>query len=108
MDEITKCSEELLTYFAQLLSSITEGKRKNTKPDEAAGKKAITSVESPQMPVSLRAGTSAEHSLQWQVKQRARTSVKCTKRKREVSDSDPSLCARQYVAVMKRRNLRNL
>ena len=79
-----------------MLSSITEGKRKYTKPDEASEKSARTSVESPQQPGPLRAGMSAECSLQGLVKQRARVSVECPKRKRQVSDSDCSSCTRPY------------
>ena len=54
------------------------------------------SVESPQQPGPSRACASAEHSLQRQVKQRARMSVECPKRKRQVSDSDLSPCTRPY------------
>ena len=79
-----------------MLSSITEGKGKYTEPDEAAEKRASMSVESPQQPGPPRAGASAEHSLQQQVKQRARTSVECPKRHRQISDSDPSSCTRPY------------
>ena len=50
LDEIMKRSEEQLTYIAQMLSSITEGKHKYTEPDEAAEKRARTSVDSPQQP----------------------------------------------------------
>ena len=64
LDEITKRSEEQFTCVTQILSSITEGKRKYTEPDEAAGKRARTSVESPQQPEPSRAGASAECSLQ--------------------------------------------
>ena len=39
LDEITKISEQQFTYITQILSSIIEGKRKYTEPDEAAGKK---------------------------------------------------------------------
>ena len=110
LDEITKRSEEQFTYITQMLSSITEGKLKCTEPDEADEKSARTSVESPQQPGPSRAGVSAEHSYQRQVKQRARTSVECPKRKRQVSDSDRSSCTTQgHMAVeMKRRILRNL
>ena len=45
-----KRSEEQFTYITQMLSSITEGKRKYTEPDEAAEKRARTSVESLQQP----------------------------------------------------------
>ena len=45
-----KRSEEQLTYIEQMLSSTTEGKHKYTEPDEAAEKRARTSVESPQQP----------------------------------------------------------
>ena len=79
-----------------MLSPITEGKLKYTEPDEAAGKRVITSVESPQQPGSSRAETSAECLLQQQVKQRARATVECPKRKRQVSDSDRSSCTRPY------------
>ena len=79
-----------------MLSSITKGKRKNTEPDEAAGKRARTSVESPQQPGPSKAGPSAECLLQRQVKQRARTSVECPKRKKQVSDPDRSSCTRPY------------
>ena len=58
-----------------MLLSITEGKRKYTEPDEAAGKRTRTSVESPQQPGPPRAGALAECSLKRRVKQRARTSV---------------------------------
>ena len=88
--------EEKFTYFEQILSSITEGKLKYTEPDEAAGKRIRTSVESPQQPGSSRTGTSAECLLQRQVKQRARSPVECLKRKRQVSDSDRSSCTRPY------------
>ena len=110
LDEITKRSEEQFTYITQMLSSITEGKLKYTEPDEADEKSARTSVESPQQPGPSRAGVSAEHSYQRQVKQRARTSVECPKRKRQVSDSDRSSCTTQghMAVVMKRRILRNL
>ena len=47
---------EQFTYITQILSSITEGKRKYTEPDEAAEKRATTSVESPQQPGPSRAG----------------------------------------------------
>ena len=50
LDDITKWSEEQFTYLAQMLSSITEGKRKCTEPDEAAAKRARMSVENPQQP----------------------------------------------------------
>ena len=59
-------------------------------------KRARTSVESPQQPGPSRAGMSAECSLQRKVKQRTRTSVVCPKRKRQVSDSDRSLCTMPY------------
>ena len=75
-----------------MLLSITEGKRKYTEPDEAAGKRTRTSVESPQQSGPPRAGASAECSLQRRVKQRARTSVECPKRKSQVSESDRSSC----------------
>ena len=39
LDEITKKSEQQFTYITQILSSIIEGKRKYTEPDEAVGKK---------------------------------------------------------------------
>ena len=58
LDEITKRSEEEFTYIKQMLSSITEGKRKYTEPNEAAGKPSRTSVESRQQPGPSRAGTS--------------------------------------------------
>ena len=90
MDEISKRSEEKFTYITQMLSSKTEGKRKYTGPDEATEKRTRTPVESPQQPGPSRAGASAECSLQRQVKQSARTSVECPKRKRQVSDSDRS------------------
>ena len=96
MDEISKRSEEKFTYITQMLSSKTEGKRKYTGPDEATEKRVRTSVESPQQPGPSRAGASAECSLQRQVKQSARTSVECPKRKRQVSDSDRSSCTRPY------------
>ena len=110
LGKIMKRSEEQFTYITQMLSSITEGKLKYTEPDEADEKSARTSVESPQQPGPSRAGVSAEHSYQRQVKQRARTSVECPKRKRQVSDSDRSSCTTQgHMAVeMKRRILRNL
>ena len=60
MDEITKRSEEQFTYITQKLNSITEEKRKYTEPDEAAEKRARTSVEGPKQPGPSRAGTSAE------------------------------------------------
>ena len=47
LDEIMKRSEEQSTFITQMLSSITEGKRTYTEPDETAGKRAGTSVESP-------------------------------------------------------------
>ena len=96
LDKMTKGSEEQFTCITQMLISITEGKRKYTEPDEATGKTARTSVESPQQPGPSRVGPSAECSLQRQVKQRTRTSVKCPKRKRQVSDSDNSSCTRPY------------
>ena len=96
LDEITKRSEEQFIYITQMLSSTTEGKGKYTEPDEAAEKRTSMSVESPQQPGPSRAGASAEHSLQQQVKQRATTSVECPKRHRQVSDSDPSSCTRPY------------
>ena len=96
LDKITKRSKEQFTYITQMLSSITEGKGKYTEPDEATEKRASMSVESPQQPGPSRAGASAEHSLQQQVKQRARTSVECPKRQRQVSDSDRSSCTRPY------------
>ena len=64
LDKITKRSGEQFTCITQMLSSITEGKCKYTEPDEAAGKSARTSVESPQQPGPSRAGASAECSLQ--------------------------------------------
>ena len=64
LDEITKRSAEQLTHITQMLGSITEGKRKYTEPDEATGKTARTSVESPQQPGPSKAGASAECSLQ--------------------------------------------
>ena len=94
LDEITKRSERQFTHITQMLTSITEGKRKYTEPDEAAGKRGRTSVESPQQAEPSRAGASAECSLQRQLKQRARTSVECSKGKRQVSDSDRSSCTR--------------
>ena len=48
LDEITKRSTDNFIYITQMLSSITEGKRKYTEPDEAARKRTRTSVESPQ------------------------------------------------------------
>ena len=51
------------------------------------------SVESPQQPGPSGAGASAECSIQRQVKQGARKSVECPKRKRQVSDSDCTLHA---------------
>ena len=75
LDKITKRSEEQFTCITQVLSSITEGKHKYTEPDEASGKRARTSVESPQHPGPSRADAPTECSLQRQVKQRARTSV---------------------------------
>ena len=59
-------------------------------------KRARTSVESPQQPGPSRASASAECSLQREVKRRTRTSVECPKRKRQVSDSDRSLCTMPY------------
>ena len=67
LDEITKRSEEQFTCITQILNSITEGKRKYVEPDEAAGKRARTSVETPQQPGPSRAGASEECSLQRQV-----------------------------------------
>ena len=69
LDEITKRSGEQFTCTTQMLSSIIEEKRNYTEPDEIAGKRARTSVESPQQPGPSRAGASAEYSLQRQVKQ---------------------------------------
>ena len=63
LDEITKRSEEQFICITQMLSSITEGKRMYTEPDEAAEKRARTSVESPHQPEPSRAGASAERSL---------------------------------------------
>ena len=68
LDEITKRSEGQFTCITQMFSSVTEGKRKYTEPDEAAGKRPRTSVESPQQPAPSRSGASAECSLQRQVK----------------------------------------
>ena len=59
MEGITKRSEKQFRYITQMLSSITEGKRKYTKPNKAARKRARTSVESPQQPGPSRAGASA-------------------------------------------------
>ena len=69
LDEITKRSGEQFTCTTEMLSSIIEEKRNYTEPDEVAGKRARTSVESPQQPGPSRAGASAEYSLQRQVKQ---------------------------------------
>ena len=69
LDEITKRSGEQFTCTTQMLSSIIEEKHNYTEPDEVAGKRARTSVESPQQPGPSRAGASAEYSLQRQVKQ---------------------------------------
>ena len=66
------------------------------------------SVESTQQPGPSRAGASAECSIQRQVKQGARKSVECPKRKRQVSDSDCTVHAQgRMVVVMKRYILRN-
>ena len=73
-------SEEQFTYITQMLSSITEGKRKYTEPDEAAEKRARTSVESPQQPGPSRAGASAERSLQ-----RKGQNVSCVSKKEKAS-----------------------
>ena len=64
LDEITKRSEEQFTCITQMLSSTTEGKHKYTEPDEAAGRRIRTSVESPQQPGLSRAGASADCPLQ--------------------------------------------
>ena len=50
LNEITKRSKEQFTCITQMLNSVTEGKRKYSEPDEAAGKSVRTSVESPQQP----------------------------------------------------------
>ena len=96
LDKITKRSEEQFTCITQVLSSITEGKHKYTEPDDASGKRARTSVESPQHPGPSRADAPTECLLQRQVKQRARTSFDCPIRKRQVSNSDCSSCTRPY------------
>ena len=69
LNEITKRSGKQFTCITQMLSSITEEKRKYTEPDEVAGKRARMLVEIKQQPGPSRAGASAEYSLQRQVKQ---------------------------------------
>ena len=63
LGKIMKRSEEQFTYITQMLSSITEGKRKYTEPDEAAEKRARMSVESPQQPGPSRAGVSEQRAF---------------------------------------------
>ena len=63
LGKIMKRSEEQFTYITQMLSSITERKRKYTEPDEAAEKRARMSVESPQQPGPSRAGASEQRAF---------------------------------------------
>ena len=96
LDKATKRSEGQFTYPVQMLRSTTEGKLKCNKPDEAAEKRTRLSVESQQQPGPSRASKSVGCSQQRQVKQRARKSAECPKRKIQVSSSDRSSFTRPY------------